>query len=627
MSKQEERERKTKIQHWKVIAFYLIVYDIIAVNFSYFLGLWLRFDLQYSNIPREYLSAFLKFAPVYTVAVVIVFYILRLYNSLWRFASFNELNRIFAASVITTVIQIVGITALFVRMPFSYYVVGAATQFALITVVRFAYRFINMERARREQSARSRHNVMVIGAGAAGQTILRELQNSKEVSGKACCVIDDNPNKWNRYMDGVPVVGGRDSIMEMAKKYKIDEIFFAIPTASIEDKRDILNICKETGCDMKSLPGLYQLANGDVSLSKLKPVAVEDLLGRDPIKVNMDEIFSQLKGKVIMVTGGGGSIGSELCRQIAAHDPKELIIFDVYENNAYDIQQELKKKYQAGVVSVNCEQLRKEDVSRIMEKLLYEFPIVQMEFYVPKWVEMLPADHYLKENLLGSIQELMSHMKYVKDASKDHFAVASEYIRNMIPEKTDLSSGRICVRVEMDETWYYEILSEMTGVDISDEYELIHTMQELAKMKEEYVKVKGAISSVRGKGYGVVTPDKEEIKLEEPVVIKQGSKYGVKIKSISPSIHMIRANIETEIAPIVGSEEQAKDLISYIKASDERKESIWQTNIFGKSIGQLVEDGIHTKLVQIGDESQVKLQDTMQKIVNDSKGGLVCIII
>ena len=345
MSKQEERERKTKIQHWKVIAFYLIVYDIIAVNFSYFLGLWLRFDLQYSNIPREYLSAFLKFAPVYTVAVVIVFYILRLYNSLWRFASFNELNRIFAASVITTVIQIVGITALFVRMPFSYYVVGAATQFALITVVRFAYRFINMERARREQSARTRHNVMVIGAGAAGQTILRELQNSKEVSGKACCVIDDNPNKWNRYMDGVPVVGGRDSIMEMAKKYKIDEIFFVIPTASIEDKRDILNICKETGCDMKSLPGLYQLANGDVSLSKLKPVAVEDLLGRDPIKVNMDEIFSQLKGKVIMVTGGGGSIGSELCRQIAAHDPKELVIFDVYENNAYDIQQELKKKY------------------------------------------------------------------------------------------------------------------------------------------------------------------------------------------------------------------------------------------------------------------------------------------
>lgn len=298
-----------------------------------------------------------------------------------------------------------------------------------------------------------------------------------------------------------------------------------------------------------------------------------------------------------------------------------------YKEETQNLVQELKKKYQAGVMAVNCEQLRKEDVARILEKILYEFPIVQMEFYVPKWVEMLPADHYLKESLLNGIRELMSRVKYVKDASREHLSMDSEYVRSMVPENICLSNGQVQIRVDMDEKWYYEILSEMTGVGISDEYELIHTMQELAKMKKEYVKVQDAIASVRGKGYGVVTPDKEEIRLEEPVVIKQGSKYGVKIKSVSPSIHMIRANIETEIAPIVGSEEQAKDLISYIKTSDERKESIWQTNIFGKSIGQLVEDGIHTKLVQIGDESQVKLQDTMQKIVNDSKGGMVCIII
>ncbi|HIZ65935.1 MAG TPA: stage IV sporulation protein A [Candidatus Blautia pullicola] len=298
-----------------------------------------------------------------------------------------------------------------------------------------------------------------------------------------------------------------------------------------------------------------------------------------------------------------------------------------YKEETQNLVQELKKKYQAGVMAVNCQQLRKEDIARILEKILYEFPIVQMEFYVPKWVEMLPADHYLKESLLKGIRELMSRVKYVKDASREQLSMDSEYVRNMVPENICLSNGRVQVRVDMDEKWYYEILSEMTGVGISDEYELIHTMQELAKMKKEYVKVQDAIASVRGKGYGVVTPDKEEIRLEEPVVIKQGSKYGVKIKSVSPSIHMIRANIETEIAPIVGSEEQAKDLISYIKTSDERKESIWQTNIFGKSIGQLVEDGIHTKLVQIGDESQVKLQDTMQKIVNDSKGGMVCIII
>lgn len=298
-----------------------------------------------------------------------------------------------------------------------------------------------------------------------------------------------------------------------------------------------------------------------------------------------------------------------------------------YKEETLQLVEELKKKYDAGVLSLNCEQLRKEDVSRILEKLLYEFPVVQMEFYIPKWVEMLPADHYVKESLLEEVKTCMEKVKYVKDVPKDPFSISCEYISGMIPEKIDLSSGKVQVRVEMDESWYYEVLSEMTGVEISDEYELIHTMQELASIKKEYVKVQGAISSVHGKGYGVVTPDKSEIKLEDPVVIKQGSKYGVKIKSVSPSIHMIRANIETEIAPIVGSEEQARDLITYIKNSEERKESIWQTNIFGKSIEELVEDGIHTKLVQIGEESQVKLQDTMQKIVNDSKGGMVCIII
>ena len=298
-----------------------------------------------------------------------------------------------------------------------------------------------------------------------------------------------------------------------------------------------------------------------------------------------------------------------------------------YKEETLNLVEELRKKYEVSVLSVNCEQLRKDDVSRILEKILYEFPIVQMEFYIPKWVEMLPFDHYLKERLLLEIKALMGKTRYVKDISREPFLLDCEYVRKMTPEKIDLSTGKVRIRVDMDEVWYYTILSEMTGVEISDEYELIHTMQELAKMKEEYVKVQGAISSVRGNGYGVVTPNQSEIKLEEPVVIKQGSKYGVKIKSVSPSIHMIRANIETEIAPIVGSEEQAKDLISYIKGSEERKESIWQTNIFGKSIEELVEDGIHTKLVQIGEESQVKLQDTMQKIVNDSKGGMVCIII
>ena len=298
-----------------------------------------------------------------------------------------------------------------------------------------------------------------------------------------------------------------------------------------------------------------------------------------------------------------------------------------YKEETLELAEELKKKYQAGVISVNCEQLRNDDVTRILEKVLYEFPIVQMEFYIPKWVEMLSSEHYLKEELISCVQQMMQTMHYIKDVTKDRLEFESQYVKGLFLETLDLSSGKIKIRIDMDDSWYYAILSEMTGVDISDEYELIHMMQELSKMRGEYLKVKDAIESVQAKGYGVVIPDKTEIRLEEPIIIKQGNKYGVKIKSISPSIHLIRANIETEIAPIVGSEEQAKDLIAYIKSNNSGEESIWQTNIFGKSIGQLVEDGIHRKLIQISDESQVKLQDTMQKIVNDSKGGLVCIII
>lgn len=338
-------KKRLHIRHWKIITFYLIIFDIIAVNVSYFFGLWLRFDATFSNIPQEYLRAFLAFAPFYTAIVLVVFFALRLYNSIWRFASFNELNRIAAASAITTIAHILGITAFILRMPLSYYIIGAVTQAVLVTGVRFSYRYITLLRKHREKNVQARHNVMVIGAGAAGHIILKELRNSDRLETKPCCVIDDNPNKWNRIMEGVPVVGGRDDILKNVHKYNIDQILFAIPTASPQDRRDILNICKETRCELKSLPGVYQLANGEVSLSKMKAVAVEDLLGRDPIKVNMDEIFQYLKGKVILVTGGGGSIGSELCRQIAAHEPKQLIIFDIYENNAYDIEQELRRKY------------------------------------------------------------------------------------------------------------------------------------------------------------------------------------------------------------------------------------------------------------------------------------------
>ncbi len=336
-----------KLEHWKVIAIYLVIYDIVAVNFSYFMALLIRFDFRYSSIPVEYFSAWRSFAPIYTIIMLVTFGCLRLYNSVWRFASFNELIKITFATFITGVLHIAGITAIYGRMPASYYLIGIMLQFFLTVGVRFSYRFILLERNRREKSEKEERskNVMIIGAGEAGRTIVRELQNAKETNARVRCIIDDNPNKWGRYMEGVPVVGGRDDIFLNVDKYHINQILLAIPTATPHQKRDILNICKETGCELKQLPGVYQLVNGEVSLSKMKKVAVEDLLGRDTIKVNMSEIFQYLKGKRILVTGGGGSIGSELCRQIAGHEPELLVIFDIYENNAYDIEQELKANY------------------------------------------------------------------------------------------------------------------------------------------------------------------------------------------------------------------------------------------------------------------------------------------
>lgn len=287
----------------------------------------------------------MKFAPIYTVSAILVFWCCKLYKSIWQFASYNELLHVMVATAATFIIQVVGITVLFKRMPLSYYALGILMQTFLEICIRFGYRFVLLLRTSHGTGGTPGSRVMLIGAGVAGQTILRDSRKSEHIRDEICCIIDDDPNKWNRYIDDVPVVGGRDEILLNVEKYHIDKIFVAIPSASLEDRREILSICNETSCELKNLPGIYQLLNGEVSVAAMRDVSVEDLLGREPIQVKMDEVFQALNGKVIMVTGGGGSIGSELCRQIAAHEPKQLIIFDVYENNVYDIQLELKEKY------------------------------------------------------------------------------------------------------------------------------------------------------------------------------------------------------------------------------------------------------------------------------------------
>lgn len=336
--------RDKKLEHWHIVTLLLVIYDFIAIVGSYFLALWLRFDLRISLIEKVYLSTYFKTVFIYALIVIIVFTMLRLYRSIWRFASYSELLRVIMATCITGVIYMLWLYVAEYRMPVSYFIFGLVLQFCFTLGVRFSYRFILLLRGKRKENAKVIKRVMLIGAGNAGQMILRDIRAAKEITEEVYCFIDDNQNKWGRYIDNILVYGGRDSILEAVHKYNIEKIYVAIPSAKPEDKRDILRICNETGCELMNLPGMYQLYTGQVTVNKMRPVAIEDLLGRDQIKPDMEEVYEYVKGKTVLITGVG-SIGSELARQIASHDPKQLILFDIYENNAYDIQLELRKNY------------------------------------------------------------------------------------------------------------------------------------------------------------------------------------------------------------------------------------------------------------------------------------------
>ena len=298
-----------------------------------------------------------------------------------------------------------------------------------------------------------------------------------------------------------------------------------------------------------------------------------------------------------------------------------------YSNETKQLVEEIRERYDVAVMAVNCEQLREEDIHHIMEKVLFEFPVSEVQFYIPKWVEMLPREHKIKQEILKYIRGILDDMREIKDAVKGVSKPESSCIQDMRVDDIAMDTGCVTIRIQVDEKCYYEMLSELVGTDISGEYELVRMMKELSEMKKAYEDVKDAMECVRMKGYGVVNPRKNEILVDEPTLIKQGNKFGVKIRAEAPSIHMIRANIETEIAPIVGSEQQANDLVTYIKNNSQSEAGIWGTNIFGKSIEEMIIDGMKNKIAMINDESQMKLQDTMQKIVNDSNGGMVCIII
>ncbi len=346
--KQNRKEPRLMDLQWVRRALLLFLGDVVIIIMASVGALIARFDFSYSSIDAVYLDSMYHYLPIHIFTTVVIFYFCRMYHSLWKFISIHELGYIILANTISFFMQIIGYCLFQYLIPKSYFFAQIMLQTAMVIGIRFSYRFCRYLKEAREQCfgcGEPQQRVMIIGAGDAGRVIIKEILDSRFLTMKVCCVIDDDCNKTGRYINGIPIVGDRFSILKNVEKYKIDKIILAIPSASKEERREILEICKMTKCELKTLPGMYQLIDGELNIGKLRDVEITDLLGRDPIQVNLDEIMGYVEQKVIMVTGGGGSIGSELCRQIAMYNPKQLIIFDVYENNAYEIQQELKRHH------------------------------------------------------------------------------------------------------------------------------------------------------------------------------------------------------------------------------------------------------------------------------------------
>lgn len=319
----------------------LILLDAVCILFASFFALATRFEFIIYQIPKEHLDELKEYEPWFILTTLIIFALFKIYSSLWEYAGPQEIFSIIWACIVSGVLEI-GIVLLSSGfLPRSYYLLRTMYLIAFVVGTRFSYRMIRLKKRNRHLPWRQQRRVMIVGAGEAGRSVIGEIQNSKYLNQKICCIIDDDPEKVGKYIRGIKIAGDRYSIKKCVRKYNIQQIIITIPSASVVQLRPILDICKETDCELKIMPGVYQLVNGEVSVSKLRPVSIEDLLGREEIQVNLDEIMGYVSNKIVMVTGGGGSIGSELCRQIASHNPKQLIIFDIYENNAYDIQQEL----------------------------------------------------------------------------------------------------------------------------------------------------------------------------------------------------------------------------------------------------------------------------------------------
>ena len=389
------------------------------------------------------------------------------------------------------------------------------------------------------------------------------------------------------------------------------------------------------------VPEATGFAEGDKMRMVKTPWSDEEIPFSKAAQIGTEKVIREHSNVGIIVTTDGsfGDIPADNFEQAVEQTVTEcnkvgkpfIILMNTVQPMSEETMQRKRKmeeKYGKTVVPINCKTMNREEAFSIMEQLLADFPITRVNFLMPKWVEFLTMDNWLKQDLVAQCKELLTNIRKMSDVTEKNIAFEAPYLKELYIRDKQMENGVVNLALDFEDSYYYEILSEMVGTTIEGEYDLIATLKELSSKKSEYESIAMACSQVKGKGYGIVPPEENEIQIADPELIRHGNKYGVKIKASCPSLHLIQANIETEIAPIVGSEEQAQDLINYISQNGrENPDGIFDTNIFGKTIRQLVEEGINSKVNRLTEESQVKLQDTIQKVVNDSNGGLVCIII
>lgn len=512
------------MQKWKLKRIYkalvLCLADILIVMGSYFMALFLRFDFQIQMIPKEYISGYLRSMPFWTVSTIVIYYLYKLYHSIWEFVSITELKRIMLADLVLIPVYAVGALVMKLHMPKSYYFMGYVLSCVLCAGVRFSYRYIRFYLHSLKEDgnkAQKMDRIMIIGAGTVGQTLMREIRKADTVHAKVVCAIDDDPEKIGRMLEGIPVVGNRHAIVEMVKKYDVNRIIYAIPSTTGQNRKDIMNLCKETGCRMQTVPSVSQIVNEEVSMTKLREIEISDLLGRKQILVNMDEISDYIKGKVVLVTGGGGSIGSELCRQVAARNPKQLIILDIYENNAYEIQMELKKKYPQLNLEVIIGSVR--DSRKIFKVFGTYHPDIVYHAAAHKHVPLMEDSpcEAVKNNAIGTYKTAFAAIahgtkKFVlistdKAVNPTNIMGASKRLCEMIIQAFD-SKVKEGKAEEIPQLFTHKIKKDFANIDL---------IENLKAAKTEFVAVR--FGNVLGSNGSVIPLFKKQIAAGGPVTV------------------------------------------------------------------------------------------------------------